>query len=462
MAARRIVDFERRVGRVLALIGVERGAHILVALSGGPDSVALVRAMLALRERLGIRVSAAHLNHGIRGAESDRDEAFVRKLAAKHDVALHVGRADGLRASMPNLEERAREARLDFLTRVATDVGASHIALGHHADDQAETVMLRLLRGASIAGLGGMAERGPGMLIRPLLSVSRADIVAYLDALGSAYVSDSSNESPAIARNRIRNELLPMLEREYAPGISARLADLARDMRATNYLTAELAMRELEKNMRPDGSLAIEAFGALHPVLRAEVMRRFLERRLASLRRIERSHVEAACELAMRGPVSGSIDLPGKARLSREYNSLRVGPIAEQSRAISRVRLNTEGSTLVEQAGWEFHCKTVPARNVPKLGDNKMSALFDGPSISDGLFVRSWLAGDRILPIGMSGHRKVTDVFIDAKVPRSRRATYPLVELNGAIAWIPGVVRGNEGLVTEATSNVAVVVARHV
>jgi len=462
MAARRIIDFERRVGRALTQIGVHSGAHIVVALSGGPDSVALLRSMLSLRERLGIRISAAHLNHGIRGDESDRDEAFVRELASKLNVELHVERSAGLRPSMPNLEERAREARLDFLKRVATNIGASHVALAHHADDQAETVMLRLLRGASLTGLGGMAERGPGMLIRPLLSISRAEVLAYLEALGADYVCDSSNESPAIARNRIRNELLPMLERDYAPGVSSRLTELARDMRATNYLIAELAKRELEKNMRPGGTLVIESFGDLHPILRAEVMRRFLEHRLGSLRRIERSHIEAACELAMGGAASGSIDLPGLARLYREYESLRVGPVAQPSPVRWCVRLNPHGSTLVEQAGWEFDCKTVSPRLVPRMGDNKMIALFDGPSARGGLLVRSWLSGDRVVPIGMSGHRKVTDVFIDAKVPRLRRMNYPLVELNGAIAWIPGLVRGREGLVTEATSNVAVIVAREI
>src|SRR6266403_1940359 len=163
---------------------IRTGATILVAVSGGADSVALMHAVLELHERFEMRIVAAHLNHRIRPLESDRDENFVREMCARLGVELRVARARGLDADSANLEERARDARYRFLNRAADAVSAEHIALAHHADDQAETVLMRMLRGAGIAGLAAMSERGPNRLFRPMLGLSRAEILGYLHARG--------------------------------------------------------------------------------------------------------------------------------------------------------------------------------------------------------------------------------------------------------------------------------------
>jgi tRNA(Ile)-lysidine synthase len=232
----------------LARADVRRGASILVGLSGGADSVALTCALLELRERLSFRVVAAHLNHRIRGDEADRDEEFVRSMCARLGIELFVERADGLDASTTtaNLEERARDARREFLLRVADRVQADFVALGHHRDDQAETVLMRLMRGAGAAGMAAMAERGPAKIIRPMLSLSRAEIREYLDARSIPFVEDSSNSSRDILRNRIRAELLPMLERDYAPGLGERLVELADEMCSLDHLVTAIAARELD------------------------------------------------------------------------------------------------------------------------------------------------------------------------------------------------------------------------
>src|SRR6202011_5342686 len=175
---------------------IRRGATILVALSGGADSVALMHALLELRERFEVRIEAAHLNHRIRALESERDENFVREMCARLGVELQVARARGLDPDSANLEERARDARYRFLNRAADALGADFIALAHHADDQAETVLMRMLRGTGSAGLAAMSEHGPGRLIRPILGIYRAEILAYLNARGIPFVEDSSNHSP--------------------------------------------------------------------------------------------------------------------------------------------------------------------------------------------------------------------------------------------------------------------------
>jgi len=434
----------------LKRLGIARDAIILVALSGGPDSVALFHAMIALRDRFGYRIAAAHLNHAIRSAESDRDETFVRDLCVRCEVDLVVERAQGLSADMPNLEERAREARHAFLNAIADRMGAEYIAVAHQADDEAETVLMRLLRGAGASGLAAMAARGPGRIIRPMLDVTRDEVTAYLKSTRENFVNDSSNRSSAILRNRIRGELVPMLERNYAPGLRGRLVALASEMRALDDFVHEAARRELESSATDNG-LDISRFSMLHPALEAELIRQYVKSASGSLRRIERVHIEAIRSLCLDGPPNGSLDIPG-LRLVREYGMLRVAADNPPLSAPFMVKLRGDGGTIPE-AGFLFEMTTV-ARDAAKVPASKFEALFDARAASDELIVRNFRPGDRVAPIGMTGHRKVQDIFVDAKLPLRRRANFPIVELQGAIAWLPGMVRGRVGLVTEATESV--------
>src|SRR5258708_4353086 len=303
---------------------VRPGATILVALSGGADSVALMHALLELRARFEMRIVAAHLNHRIRALESDRDENFVSEMCARLGVELRVARARGLDADSANLEERARDARYRFLNSAADAICADYIALAHHADDQAETVLMRMLRGAGIAGLAAMSERGPTRLIRPMLGLYRAEILAYLHARGIAFVEDSSNRSPEILRNRIRTELIPMLERDYAPGLRRRLVEIAGEMRSVDDFMNAAASIEFATMRSSEDALDIARFPALAPALQMSVLRLYLSARMRTLRRITRAHLAALRRLVLAGGPSDSIDLPGGWRAERGHNLLRV------------------------------------------------------------------------------------------------------------------------------------------
>ena len=426
---------------------IPRDAMILVALSGGPDSVAMFHALRTMR----YRIAAGHLNHGIRGAEADRDEAFVRELCAGCEVDLIVERACGLFAEMPNLEESAREARHAFLNAAADRIGADYIAIAHQADDQAETVLMRMLRGAGAAGLAAMAARGPGRIIRPMLDVTRDDVNAYLKSIGEGFVNDSSNQSTALLRSRVRTELMPMLERNYAPGLRGRLVQLASEMRALDDFVGEAARRELGARASEEG-LDISRFAQLHPAVQAELIRQYIGQMTGSLRRIERVHIEATRNLCLAGPPNGSLDVPG-LRIGREYARLRIDSArSHQPAALFMVRLE-EGSVSIPQAGFAFETKMM-TRASAGTPASKMEALFDGAEASGELIVRTFRHGDRIAPLGMTGHQKLKHLFVDNKLPMSRRASFPIVEMKGAIAWVPGIVRGRVGLVTEATEQV--------
>jgi len=439
----------------LARADVRRGSSILVGLSGGADSVALSRALLDLRERLSFRIIAAHLNHRIRGDEADRDEDFVRSMCARLGVELIVERAEGLDTSIStaNLEERARDARREFLLRVADRVQADFVALGHHRDDQAETVLMRLMRGAGAAGMAAMAERGPGRLIRPMLLLSRAEIRDYLAARAIPFVEDSSNASRDILRNRIRADLLPMLEREYAPGLGERLVELGDEMRSLDDLVTAIAARELEAMRVHGDSLDVSGFSAVNRAVQAVAIRLFLSERIGSLRRISRAHVEAIRDLILEGGPSDSIDLPRGWCARREYNLLRLVNVRERKadNAAFSVPIVVDGVTIVEAAGFRFEASIIAAADSP-MPESLSIAIFDAAKIADaGLVARNFINGDRIHPMGMRGTRKVHDVLVDRKLPRARRARFPVVMVGDTIAWLPGLVRGDCALVTKAT-----------
>jgi tRNA(Ile)-lysidine synthase len=452
MDSKRTARLPRSVEAALTRIGVPREATILIALSGGPDSVAMLRALRGMRERFEYRIIAAHLNHRIRGDESDRDEAFVLALCARCDVELIVERAQGLSAEIPNLEERARDARHAFLNRAADRVGAYYIALAHHADDQAETVLMRMLRGAGAAGLAAMAERGPGRLIRPILDVTRAEVLTYLESIGEYFVNDSSNQSSVILRSRVRGELMPMLERNYAPGLRGRLVKLASEMRALDGFVSEAAHRELDEHHKKAG-LNLARFVTLHPSLQAEVIRQFIRREVVHLRRIERIHIDAIRRLCLDGPPSGALDIPG-VRLEREYDVLRIalGPRLVESFKVKLI----EGHTDVPESNFAFETTTLVRAQTARPA-SKFEAFFDASEANGNLIVRNFRIGDRIAPLGMSGHRKVQDIFVDNKLARANRTSFPIVEMKGVIAWLPGIVRGRVGLVTEATEEVMLI-----
>ena len=458
MAPRVDAKLVKSVEAALARADVRRGASIFVALSGGGDSVALTHALIELRDQLALKIAAAHLNHRMRGAESDRDEEFVRAMCARLKLELIVERAEGLGATKGNFEERARDARREFLKRTADRVGADFVALGHNRDDQAETVLMRLMRGAGAAGMAAMAELGPRRLIRPLLSLSRAEIRDYLKARAIPFVEDSTNESRDVLRNRVRLELLPMLERDYAPGLAGRLVALAGEMRALDELvaaaaaTALVAMRE----RGADGAaLDLARFSALNRAVQAGVLRLFLAERIGSLRRISRTHIEAIRQLILSGGPSAEVDLPGGWRARREYRLLRLlAPQLRRDTVRFEVAIAPDGITIVKAAGLQFEASSVAASDA-SLPESLWAANFDSAKIGDsGLVARSFRPGDRIHPIGVGGTRKVQDVFVDRKLPRTRRDRVAMVMIDETIAWIPGLARGDCALVTNATETV--------
>ncbi len=469
-AQKAITTVESTVAGVVARLPSGTPDRLLVAVSGGPDSVTALHALQRIRSRYGFQLAAAHFNHNLRGPESDRDERFVRELCGRLGVELVVERAYGLKPA--NLEERARELRYEFLHRTADAVKAQFIVLGHHRDDQAETVLLRLLRGAGIAGLAAMAELGPGQLMRPLLSLGRIAILKYLAAIGAAYVIDSSNFEGRALRNRVRARLLPQLAREYSPGIARRLTELASEMReASNFIEAA-ACRSLDQRLiaaadMDQGSswrMAVRGFESINHALARAILREFIRRGIGDLRGTERIHIDAMYRTTTGENPSATVTLPRGWRFRREYDTVvleehqaLIGRPTVSAVGCSEVGLRP-GANVLSTSGFTLTLKEVTAQEpcfpcAPWHPPNRFEAYFDAAE-APALMARGVRAGDRIEPLGLCGTRKIQDVFVDYKVSIASRSSWPLVVSDNKVVWIPGLVRSRVALVTPASKKI--------
>jgi tRNA(Ile)-lysidine synthase len=427
------------------------GMHVLVAASGGPDSTALLAALAAVAPERGILVTAGHVDHALRGTESDGDRTAVQTLAATLGIGCVVASARVEPGG--NLEARARDARRRALAGLARQAGATVIALAHTEDDQVETVLLRLLRGAGRRGLGGMSPRR-GRLWRPLLGVTRMDIRRYLAEQGLAFRIDRTNADLRHARNRLRRLVVPLLAREFNPRLAPAIAALATRLRDEDAVLDEIAAKRLSVHRRGDAlgtSVATERPAIARRVVRGWLIQTGVSR--PSAREVERTLALAS------GTSRGNVAVRGPARIVREHELLvrRPGRAAVAPRFLHEIR----GACSIDgpEGTWRLSISPPqPMAGGDIAGLSPRRARFDADALALPLAVRPVERGDRIRVPGV-GTRKLQDVFVDAKIPRERRAGVPVVaDATGTIVWVPGVVRGVSARLTPVTTQVVEIV----
>ena len=412
------------------------GSHILCAVSGGADSVCLLHWLKGRAAENGFTLTAAHFNHRLRGAESDRDAAFVEKLCREWKVSCVVGTGDvsgEARRRGAGIEETARALRYDFLEETAEKLGAGLIATAHNANDNVETMLLHLIRGSGLQGLTGIRPRR-GKLIRPFLTTTRAEILAYLEAHALPHVEDSTNADTAYARNRLRHQVIPLLE-ELNPALIQRLSDTVGYLRADNdYLTAQAmaAIRGAEPTVtgglvlpadaiaRSPDPIAVRSVGALLGRLGAHQYRS--------------AHLLSVVELARSGHPSGSVDLPHGLTARRAYGLLVLEPTAAES-GWTPVTLNVPGETPLPQLGWKLVCR--PAQAPAEPPTDPFVCYLDPSALDGPLIVRPRETGDGITLPGRP-HKSVKKLLIDAKVPRADREKLPVVADAAGPVWLAG------------------------
>ena len=445
------------------------GDRILVAVSGGPDSVSLLYLLHDLRQELDLHLEVAHLQHGIRGEESKEDARFVDLLAKKLGLVLHLREIDLpallSRAGKGNLEGLARAERYRYFAEIAQRQTLNKIATGHTEDDQAETMLMWLLRGAGRKGLGGMSPaysfNGPDVesnkrpqIIRPLLEISKAEILDYLHERQIDYRVDATNRDTKLLRNWIRLELLPQLRDRIDSGIAARLAAQAAMLRDEQAVLEQLANAELAKCQQKDALDRVELLQR-PPALQRLILRIWLEQNRGNLRGIDFAHIESLRRLAMTGPAQGRFALPGGWELRRQYNSLYLAKTQRGVKPICYSRTLTLGETLqIPEADVEV-VSTIISGPVSSPVADMTEACFDCEALTQPLVVRNFRRGDRFEPLGMSGHKKVKDLFIDRKVVLPERAIAPLLVAGDEIVWIPGHGRSRTALMTPQSRAVA-------
>ena len=462
------------------------GTRVLVAVSGGADSVALLHLLRALEDEGDLVVAgAAHLHHGLRGADADGDEAFCRALAERLNVGFASARADVrslAREQKQSIEGAARSARYAFLERAADELGAEAIATAHTRDDQAETFLLRLLRGAGTRGLGSIRPRVE-RVIRPVLDVPRAELRSFLEARGETFREDATNADVSIPRNRVRHELIPYIQSRFSqavPELLARQAALARE--DEEFLqplaiesTAGIVLKETART--PDlghgtsdlGSRASHlgldldaaALAATPRAVASRVAHHVLTR-LAGARSIGSDHVDRLLALTESGREGAGVSLPGQyARRLGNTIALRPGrgPGRERTNSFA-FSLSIPGEVEWTPDGWAIAAEAVAvspdgwAAKGPRVG-------VAASALALPLAIRSRRPGDRFHPLGAPGARKLQDFLVDRKVPRAERDALPLVvDGRDRIVWVVGHSVGEDFRVIDPSAGVLLLKVR--
>ncbi len=381
--------------------------RVIAALSGGADSVALTFALYLLKEELGITLEAAHFNHRLRGEESDRDEAFARQFCDRYAIALHLGSAQVV-PGKKGLEAAARDARYAFLRGLP-----GKIATAHTADDNAETVLLRLIRGTGLKGLGAIAPVS-GNVIRPMLSVTRQEVEDFLAEYALPHVEDSSNGGDAFLRNRVRHDIMPLLRREN-PRIGENLSELALGLRLDEeYLRGQL----------PAEAPGVAQLQSMAPALRRRLLERFLKGN--GVREPEQTHILQLETLVFHWNPSASMQFPGGITIGRQYDRLvRL----QEPTALRTRQLACPGRTEIPELGGTVLCDQ--ARSLePETG-----AYLVHPQ--GALMLRCRIPGDAITLPG--GTKTLKKLYIDRKIPASRRGLVPVLADEGGVIAVFGL-----------------------
>ena len=445
------------------------GDRVLVAVSGGPDSTALLALFCDAARDLRIGVHAAHLNHAWRGPRAERDADFVRRLALRFRIAVTVGQLDpeiwrrrdvkdGSRRQSSR-EARARTLRLRFLRDTAQAIGATRIALGHTRDDQAESLLMRLLRGSGRRGLAGTYPVVDGVLIRPLLGVRRRAILAYLRRRRLPYRIDASNLDLRLTRNRIRRRLIPRLEKDYNPEVVEALAQAADLLRDEESLLGELAEAAYGRTAQKEaGAVAFEtsALAGLPAALRRRLVRLACGTVRGHLRGITSRHVEEVLHLTERR-AGGEISLPGGLRAIVSSRTLRFEPRpAAHPQAMPREALcPIPGEVALPGFGLRLRARLAQG-DLRDLAPGPGRACLDADLLVGPLLIRPRRPGDRFRPLGAPGSRKIKTFLIDRKVPVDERGHVPLVLSGDRIAWVVGHQIDDRFKVTPGTRRVLV------
>jgi tRNA(Ile)-lysidine synthase len=439
---------------------LKRDDKVVIAVSGGPDSMALLHVLNSLRGIYRIGLHAAHLEHGIRGEESIEDMHFVEDTCRRLAIPLsteHQNVAEEAKGKRLSVEALARKVRYSFLEEVLKETGSSKIATGHNANDQAETLLLNILRGSGMAGLCGIRPAIEDRIIRPLIEATREEITEYLHEKEIEYRIDSSNLDDRYERNKVRQNLIPLIESEFNPSIVDSLARTASVFSTIDAYFRDEVRRVMGTCCHAEEgrtTINLEAFETVPLAIKLFTLYTILRSLEGDEQVVSFDGLNALLNLATRSKSGSRIDIGSGIVALKEFDRFVIGHDVALVEPYE-VRLEVPGSSPVPTADCVFAVEILKER--PGRGEVYRSgetAYFDFDDLALPLYARSWREGDRFVPFGLSGSKKVHDVFIDEKVPISQRAKIPIICDSEGVIWVAGVRRAERARITDKTKTI--------
>jgi tRNA(Ile)-lysidine synthase len=441
-----------------------RGDCVIVAVSGGPDSMALLKCLELLADKFSIKLVAAHVNHGIRGDKSDREEKFIRNYCQSIGISFECKKIPVPRlqeGSGKSIEEVGREERYRFFEHVAHQCGASRIAIGHHLHDQVETVIMNFLRGSGTEGLKGMLPLRDGMFIRPLLSVNKSQIMNFLKKNNIPYMIDDSNTETRYLRNKIRHSLIPELKRQFNPNLDESLAGMSEIMRFENDYIKKEAIKVLkdfatipqDREIKINVSILLN----LHPAIQNRVIKLILERISPSGQGIGRLHIKSVTHLAKGNQPGGTISLPFNIRVVRKYDWLHFMKQKRQKVEIAEdlhYEVSVPDTIHLRHLDKSITFGLVERPEINRMKSRNTVIYLDYEKIIPPLTLRTMKPGDRIQPSGMTGTKKLKSYFIDKKIPRDERSNIPILVDGESVVCVLGMRSSERVMITEKSRKI--------
>lgn len=460
------MNIDQRVLDTIAKYSMIRpGDHLLVGLSGGPDSTCLLHILHRLGSNLNISLSAIYIDHQLRPSETPEEIRFCEQTCSRLDIPFTAIKIDVKGYSNDNrlnTHEAAREMRYELFRKHTAEINAQKIALGHNADDQAETIIMRLLRGTGPSGLSGIPPVR-GSIIRPLIETSREDIMSMLNAEGINFVIDSSNLKDVYTRNRIRNSIMPAMKRinKSFLDIIQRTTEIFRDEeRYFEIQVTKSLMTLIRSKTDTKIELLLVPLESMHTAMLRRVIRRAIDE-TRDLRGISFLHIEEIVKLIKSSASGARLYLPGGLRVIKGYSTLIM--TSEKPAVMDEYIMDSPSELLLRDASCIISASSVSIDDYNsdqrKTG---ATAYVDAEKISWPLIIRRRNKGDHFCPLGMNSSKKLQDFFVDTKVPRDERDAVPLVTSNNNIVWVAGHRLDNRYKVEKNTVSILKFEIKHI
>lgn len=428
---------------------INNGESIIVGVSGGPDSVCLLHILHGLKEQLSIKIHTVHINHMLRGNESDCDQEYVGGLCEKLGIPLHVTKCDIKMLSEAkgiSLEEAGRLARYDEFKRSAEKTGSARIAVAHNKNDQAETVLMNIIRGTGLDGLKGM-EYINGNIIRPLLDITRDEIERYCSENGLNPRTDSSNLSSIYTRNRVRREIVPLINERFNTDITDkifRMSSIIKEESSFLEETATAAFKDcIDKREGYGISIKTYTIKGLHPALAKRILRLAFKDLKGNLKGIENIHVEDVFDMAINGRTGSQLHLPGNLRVYKDYEVLKIYyENGSDTESYFEAQVEIPGITSIWGNNLMIKASIIKIEEylevLSKYSPESFEQFFDYEKLQKGMYIRTRKNGDIFKPYNSNGTKKLKEYFIDKKISREARKSIPLIAMGNEIVWIIG------------------------